>query len=253
MLRRSPLTHCVAVLGLTSTLLTGCEGFSNLFGDAKSRVNFFVGHHASPDENGNIPDLSSVNGMRVFENDSGWIVSLTQGYVVTSGATLHGCDNRMHEADLFWGTLAEDFSQTDFDVSSLGQLDVKKGNYCKVTVHYGPYDVNDGYAARGGDILAGKTIFLAGFADRGEERVLFEVQSTGSLAVDVDLSAIEDGDPLHVSGDESFPVELTLTKTYDRFFDGIDFSELAALDMDEQVMAVLQLETRVTEGTDILY
>ena len=41
--------------------------------------------------------------------------------------------------------------------------------------------------------------------------------------------------PVRVTGDEDFPVELTLAKTYDRLFDGIDFgaadeADLIALD-----------------------
>jgi len=55
--------------------------------------------------------------------------------------------------------------------------------------------------------------------------------------------------PLVVTGDENFPLELTLSKTYDRFFDGIDFSEMGALDMNEQALAVLEFESRVAPGT----
>ena len=58
-------------------------------------------------------------------------------------------------------------------------------------------------------------------------------------------------DPLAISAEEPFPVDLTLSKTYDRFFDGIDFDGFDSADMDANIMAVLELETRVAFGTRV--
>ena len=44
------------------------------------------------------------------------------------------------------------------------------------------------------------------------------------IVVDVDLSQVDDGAPLRISGGEDFPVELVLSKTYGRLFDAVDFN-----------------------------
>lgn len=242
-LRRLASTAAVATALLTTT---GCEKFEQLFeGESRATVNFFVAHHAS----GELKAAQNMKDYRVFTNDEGWEITLTSAYVVTSGVTLHRCSGETIDIELFWGTLAEDLARSSDDTFTLGGTEVKGGDYCGLTVHYGPYDLQDGYAERDADLIAGNTVLLGGGAQKGGDMVPFQVVAQGSLDVFLDLSTFENGEPLHIRGDEPFPVELTLTKTYDAFFDGVDFSAMEHLDMTQQVLTVLEFETDVVEGT----
>ena len=66
--------------------------------------------------------------------------------------------------------------------------------------------------------------------------------------VPVDLSTLDDERPLHVDPDAPFPDELTITKTYDRYFDGLDFTALDGVDVTQQLGAALEDHTRATLG-----
>ena len=93
---------------------------------------------------------------------------------------------------------------------------------------------------------------LAGKRDRVVSNV--EVDLHGNIAVvtgDLDISTIMNGGPLKITAEEAFPVDLTLSKTYDRFFDGVDFSSFSEDDVNANIMAVLELETRVAFGTRV--
>ena len=84
----------------------------------------------------------------------------------------------------------------------------------------------------------GLTVYLEGVAERGDERVPFEIAVEGQADVFVDLGS------LRISGEEPFPVEVTVTKTYDRFFDGVDFSDFDHDEVATNAFAILELETR---------
>ena len=74
--------------------------------------------------------------------------------------------------------------------------------------------------------------------------VPFEVEVASASDVHLDLAAGPDG-PLNISGNEPFPVELTVSKTYDRLFDGVDFSDFSEEDRAANAVAILELETAV--------
>ena len=235
-------------LGLVTALLgSGCDLIDAFEDEGKTQVQVFTTHHATS-EDGQMPVLGGDGEQRVFQSDEGWTITLTEGYVVTSGVTLIGCDGATRELDLYWGALAEDLNVEDLELASVGSVQSGPGEYCGMTVHYGPFDAETSDVEPRSAEVDGATIFLAGAAERDGEIVPFQIRATGSLDVDLDLNA-ELGQPLRITGNENFPVELTLSKTYDRFFDGIDFSAMGELDMATQTLAVLELETRVDPGT----
>lgn len=236
-------------LGLAASIATaGCElGVLDDLQERSTMVHVFATHHATPEE-GSIPDRGGDGQHRVFDTDDGWEITLVKGYVVTTGITLHRCDGTQKSLDLFRGTIVEDIRSTDLGLSTVGGTELRAGTLlCAMTVHYAPLDETGADAD-----IEGATVYLHGVAKRGdEEMVPFEIRAHGPLDVELDLSTIQDGGPLEVTGKEHFPIELTLSKTYDQFFDAIDFTEMAQLDMGEHVLAVLEGVTRVAPGTRV--
>ena len=98
------------------------------------------------------------------------------------------------------------------------------------------------------EAVDGASVFLKGVADKDGQKIPFTIRSERSVDVVVDVSALDNGQPFEVKADTSFPPELLLSKTYDRFFDGVDFTD-SSIDLEEQVWAVLEVETRVSLGT----
>ena len=244
MVRGQILIATIALLGTLAA--TGCEFFDAFKpGTGQTVVNVFATHHATP-ENGVVPDRGGDGEARVFENDEGWTIHLSMGYVTTRGVTLHRCDGDAMPVDVYFGSLAEDLSSADLDRFTIGGTEVGRVDLCAMTVHYGPFDAATDEKPDGVEIedVDGYTLVLAGFARRGEDTVPFDIRTDASLDVHLYLSVTQDG-PVRVTGDEDFPVELTLSKTYDRFFDGVDFGAVSEEDLTAQAVALLEFETRI--------
>jgi hypothetical protein len=104
-----------------------------------------------------------------------------------------------------------------------------------------------------GDVT-GATVYLRGAARMGDgESVQFELRASGDLDVDLDLSDLEgDGNPMTVDRQEDFPRELTVSKTYDRFFDGVDFATFDPEALEAELLDILEAETRISDGPRVL-
>lgn len=233
----------LGVFALTAlTALSGCDQLFDALGeDSSTVVNVFATHHATPTD-GLVPDRGGDGEVRVFDNDEGWTVNLTEGFVTISGVTLDRCDGMAMPVDLYLGSVPENLKQADLDRISVGGTEVGAAEFCGMTVHYGPYNAESDPSPEGieAEAIDGTTVHLKGFAERGEAQVQFEVEVAERLDVHIDLAQ-----PLRVTGDEPFPLEITLAKTYDRFFDGVDFDDVDELDLEAHVTAILELETRV--------
>jgi hypothetical protein len=228
-------------LGLVLLASAGCDILEDL-DNPRTLVNVAVTHHATP-EAGAFPDRGADGETRTFETDEGWSVILDTAYVTTSAVTLHRCDEGEVAFDFYWGPLAEDMRAQDLDMKTLAAEAVRRSEFCGMTLQYGPDpgDVSD--VSRGG-----ATFYLEGTAAKDGIVLPFTVSSFETLDVSLDLSTMDGGDPLVVEGGEDVPVELTVSKTYDRFFDGIEFGSASAADLQAQVAAVLVLETSVSRG-----
>ena len=56
---------------------------------------------------------------------------------------------------------------------------------------------------------------------------------------------------MKVGQKENFPKELLVSKTYDRFFDGIDFADFDQSALEDELLETIDLESQVQEGTTV--
>jgi hypothetical protein len=248
-------TLAAAALSFTTLFgAAGCDLIEAFKNEDTTLVQLMVTHHSTP-ENGTFPSLS-VGDAATFETDEGWTVSLRSAYITTADASLHGCSGNSVEFESFRGPLPEDINAEDLDLLTFAGVEVEAGSFCGMTVEYGPF-VADDETARDYQIgddankIRNATYYFEGVAHKDGVSVDFELTGNGSVSVDLDISAIMNGGPLKISAQEPFPVDLTLSKTYDRFFDGVDFSTSDSEDMNANIMAVLELETRIAFGTRV--
>ena len=248
------MSRCtVLALGLaTASPAAGCELVDAFAPEPTSLIQVMVTHHGTP-ENGEFPDrTTSLEGNREFDNDEGWTVTLTRAYVVTADVELRQCSGEPVPLRQYWGPLPEDLGEEDLDLFTYGGTPIEQATLCGATVTYGPYRPTEetarNYTMPDDMRLDGLTFYLRGYAVRGEELVEFELSSSEPIVSDVDFV----GGPVRVTGEEAFPVELTLSKTYDRFFDGIDFATSSQEDLVANVLAVLGVETFAVEGTELM-
>jgi len=248
-------TLAAAALSLTTVFgAAGCDLIDAFKNEDTTLVQLMVTHHATP-QDGTFPSLS-VGDAATFETDEGWTVSLRSAYITTADATLHSCSGSSVEFESFRGPLPEDINGEDLDLLTFAGVEVEAGSFCGMTVEYGPFVADDETARdyqMGDDAnkIRNATYYFEGVAHKGDVAVDFELTGDGTVAVDLDLSTIMNGGALRISAEEPFPVDLTLSKTYDRFFDGVDFSTSDSDDMNANIMAVLELETRIAFGTRV--
>jgi len=238
-----------ATLSATAILGAGCDLLEALNDEGSTLIQLMVTHHATP-QNGQFPDLSDGE-LRTFDNDEGWTVFLQTALVTTSHATLHACQGESIEFDSYWGPLPENIGAADLDLLSFAAVEVEAGQYCDMTVKYGPFTPTAEGMQNVKDELDGATYYFKGVAQKGELSIDFELSGSEITSVDLDISTVMHGGPLAISADEPFPVELTLSKTYDRFFDGMDFETASIEDLNANIMATLEIETRVSFGTRV--
>ena len=243
-------------LGLLSSMLALATGCGLINQPSRVTAKLFASHSGTPTDAG-YPDLGDENTTRVFFNDLGWQLSIAELYVTTAGVTLVRCGEDEGTAiEMFWGSCPEDFiGSNDRQTLGLGAATLSEGRFCRLDVNFGPfiYDPEvDDHIVPDNPEVEGTTIFLRGIARRGEgdarEEVRFELTSDAELSVQIDISELEDGDPLHLA-DDPFGRNLTVVKFYDRFFDGIDFADYQPAELEAAILAGLEFDTVVYNGT----
>lgn len=244
----------LSILILAAVVTPGCEQLDAAFGVGHDRalVEVLTTHHGTA-ENGVIPDLGGDGQVRVFDTDTGWTVTLTDAFVVTRDVTLESCDGKEIAVKLYDGAVAEDIKVSDLDLTSVGGTQLGGVSLCGLTVTYGQFngDPSTMPDQRSADMVEGATVYLRGAADKGTEHVAFEIRALDQAVAHLDLSSMSNGGPLRISGSEAFPVELTVSKTYDRFLDGVDFSNYDQQSLEADLGDILVSQTRVTLGQKI--
>jgi hypothetical protein len=202
-------------------------------------VNVYADHHPSPID-GMIPEMPPQP--LIFETDEGWEIVLLDSVVTTSGVALESCGGDAYDAEMYFGPLPEDLTRELDEPEGIGTAEVPGGRYCRVVAEYGPYlaETDDRFP-NPVPAAEGKTVYLRGSATKGDARVEFEVSEDFRVGAPVVLPS-----PLTVDSDASVVQSVLVTKTYDRFFEGIDFTELGAVDWRAQIEETLVAETRVT-------
>ncbi|HFE43889.1 MAG TPA: hypothetical protein ENJ18_00130 [Nannocystis exedens] len=223
-------------------------------------ISVFAAHHPRRGDDGKFPEYGFDNKPRTWTNDAGWEVNLTESYIVITGASLVACDGTEYPLSTPFGPLPEYLNWTDFDVTVLGSTEIPEGDYCDLRVDYGPYRAEaaamaneDPHVVPSGRDLEGITIFLAGRAIKDDMTVDFALISGESNSSVFELRE-GDGMPAPFTVvDEGGGLKATIGKTYDRFFDGIDFAtyEADSESINAGLMTILVEETRAYRGTTI--
>lgn len=241
-----------AVVWTAIGMVSGCgvDGWIDGLSERSTQVDVFVGHTATAID-GVYPDLGEEDEFRTFPNDLGWMITLVDGFVVTREATIESCDGARRSVDFWRGPVVESLLGSDSDLLTAGNAELEPGEYCKLHVVYGPYEVEQDADRRTIDVdIEGRTLMMASEAALGDDMIPVDFELRERVEVTLDLSSIDDGQPLTIRGDEHFPLEVSLWKTYDRFFDGIDFgrSDSPGDAVSRGAAATLQGETRVNLG-----
>jgi hypothetical protein len=234
----------LAALLPTLALGTGCE-FLDQLNQHTGIVDVFAASHGTPDDQGNLP---TRNGQQlIFVNDMGWQIFIDEAYVTTGGVTLQACDGERFDVELYWGPLAEDIGETaDSELAGLGGVRANSGTYCEMLVEYAP----TAEEVPNPDAI-GTTVYLTGSALKDGQHIDFLWKSEVAVEAEVDISAIENGSAFRISEDQQFSKKITVSKSYDRFFDGVDFAEtLTQGDIDALVAASLKDGTIAKAGAD---
>jgi hypothetical protein len=239
---------------VVSLSLLGCSAFE----DNGTLAYVFSTHHAAPVD-GVIPNAGEDEQPRVFDNDQGWTITLVDSFITTSSATLVRCDGAVFPLTMFWGPCPEDMREEDLEVLTVAGEEIPPGSYCQLQVGYGPYQVpqiEPGSEETSHQIpesagVDGSTVYLRGLAERDDQSIEFELRTGSNVMVALDLSQIEGGSPMNVTTDEDFPKELTVAKTYDLLFEGIDFATYDANAYESELPDLLEDVTAVYSGTVI--
>lgn len=258
-------TQCSTSRGLAAaatvlTVLTAGCGALDRFEDGGATVFVYATHHATP-ENGAFPGRGEDSMPRVFDSTDGWTVTLLEAYVTISSVTLVACSGTEYEMNMFWGPCPEDFKDQDLATLTVAGNRVGDGDYCGLRVTYDAYqtpvideDVEETrHETPTNPMVDGSTIYMRGAAQMGDGMFnQFELSTGETVVVELDLSEIEgEGAPFNVAHREDFPKELLISKTYDRFFDGLDFDPLDVGAAEAQMPAILEAQTRVSLGTNV--
>jgi hypothetical protein len=253
-----PSLHRRTSLIAASLLLAGCGVIDLIKGDEVATVRMFATHAGTPTEDG-FPDYGDSITTRVFTNDMGWLISLSEVYVTTAEVRLVECSAELgKEVEMFWGACPEDFINTDDrDSLALGAITIEDGEYCRVDVTFAPYVPSEQSADHinpANPMIENNTILITGVARRGEgpdlEEVPFQVITDEPVTARALIAEIENGTPLTLD-DENFPRDLTILKTYDTFFEGIDFSVATPAEIEAAVLAALEFDTVIYSGSEI--
>ena len=251
--RVSLLPACLLFTASTFAL-AGCDAIGALksFEEDSNDLVVYTTHYATP-ENGIFPDRGADSEARVFENDLGWRVVLTNAYVVTAAVELVSCKGNQVPVDMYWGPCPEDMTTTDLDSAAIGGMVTPAALYCEIIIDYGNYDPDASGSSEfkhpipDDPEVVGATIYLAGYAELGDQSVPFDLRYTDSVSTTLDISTIDDGAPFRVEKG-TMQAELTLSKTYDAFFQGVDFTNLDEAALTARLGDILVDQTRASVG-----
>jgi len=242
-----------------ASLVAGCDALE----PDDSLLYVFSTHHATPEE-GTFPDRGGDDMPRVFDNGDGWTVTLLESYITIRDITVLACDGTAYPLEMFWGPCPEDLRSEDLDILTVAGRKLPEGHYCTLVVDYGPYETPEMdpaeeepeedtlHDAPENEAVDGSTVYLNGGAiSETTDPIEFELRTTSTVTVELDLSEIENGAPLYIGHHDAFPAELTVSKTYDRFLDGVDFTAFDENAVEDDLEDRLRDATRVQEGTEV--
>lgn len=244
---------------LTVAVMTGsgCELFQK-----SSTVSLAISHHGARLGSGMLPDYGPPDAARVFPNDAGWEVTMSEAVITTTAAQIESCDGETHTFSTPYGPLPEYQLDRDKDIVEFASVSLPEGTYCKLRVEYGRYQAaaaaeapDTPYELQGHAEVEGLTVYMAGTAERigsdPREIVNWGFKTANTAIVEIDISKLDDGKPFTVTGEEPGGRALTVGKTYDAFFRGLDFKAYDPAMIDATLLDVLSDETYVVVGSQV--
>lgn len=232
--------------------------------DAGSVETILNAAHHGARVDGQLPDYGEPEQSRVFTNDMGWTITLSEGFVVTAAAQLEACDGEPVAVEMPFGPFPEYWVAQDKNVTDFGIAELPQGKYCKLILDYGRYRGDVAAAAtdvpfpvKRPEIVEGRTLYLLGYASKpdgagGEISQNFIFESAETIRVDLDLSKLSlSGGPFSIAGDEVAPPNLTVLKAYDALFQGVDFANLDVAAYNASLPDRLIANTSIVLGTSV--
>ncbi|MDC0722681.1 hypothetical protein [Nannocystis bainbridge] len=237
--------------------LAACESLL----EPKTKVALAISHHGTRNTSGVLPNYGEPDAARVFVNDMGWEVNLAEGVIVMTAAQVESCAGESFDFELPYGPFPEYQLSQDQDLVDFASVELPEGTYCKLRVEYGRYQsslaeqaFDTPYALKGHAQVEGLTVYLAGTAkdpSGKHEGANWKFQTNQTSIVELDLSKAEDGRPFAITGKEPGGRALTVAKTYDAFFRGIDFADYDTEAVSGRLLEVLNADTYVRVGSQI--
>jgi hypothetical protein len=250
---RSMLLNFFLSVAAGSTV-SGCDWFAV---DEGGQVNVFTAHHGTAVSSA-FPSYGAEGISRVFTNDLGWTIRLTEAYVTTKNVELVACNGGTTDVSLYWGPWAEDIIAIgDTLVQGIGGVTSEPSSFCSVRVSYQPFYYNEITTAGGENTpsnaeMDGQTVLLSYVASLDGNEISGTFTTQAAVIAEIDTASIIDDGPIKVAADQRVPVEITLSKTYDKFFEGIDFLTATDADIEASVLASLEMDSKATIGTYLL-
>ena len=251
--------HLPIALIALAMLSSGCRLGELFNGKSVATVEVFATHAGTPDGDKQFPDYGEGGTTRVFVNDMGWEVALGEIYVTQAKVEVVPCGApKGTPIEMFWGPCPEDFVIEDDRITvPLGAVTVDDGEYCSLRLTVAPYIVDPGterHIIPENPAAMGTSVYIVGVARQGEGNdmveIPFEVITDEPLTVDLDISKLENNRPVKLE-DENYPRPLTILKTYDTFFEGIDFATAGPADLKAAVFSAIELDTIVYNGSSV--
>ena len=247
---------CRVSAAVVAVSLSGCEALLN----PTATVSLAISHHGTRDANGVLPDFGEPDAARIFVNDMGWEIMLSEAVIVMTAAQIESCGGESFAFELPYGPFPEHQLSQDKDLIDFATADLPEGTYCKLRVEYGRYQAalaeqafDTPYNLKGHAPVEGLTVFLSGTASRadGTGAVANFGFMTANTAIVELLSKGEDGRPFQVTGKEPGGKALLVGKTYDAFFRGLDFDNHDPDAISAGLLEVLASETYVKVGVSV--
>jgi hypothetical protein len=250
---RSEWRSVLATLAMVG--LASCEALLN----PTTKVSLAISHHGSRGEDGVLPNCGGDGAARIVTTDLGWEIILSEAVIVMTAAQIESCTGETFNFDLPYGPLPESQLDRDLDRIDFAMTELPEGSYCKLRVEYGRYQsalaeqaFDEPYPIQTSAPIEGLTIYLAGQAKSPTgEKVHFGFQTANTELVELDLSASENGRPFTITTKEPGGKTLTVAKTYDAFFRGLDFSDFDEAELEASLLKVLNGETYVIAGSQL--
>lgn len=252
---RRPWVHGAALVAVL--MGSGCELFQK-----SAKVSLAITHHGTRLDTGELPDFGVPDAARIFPNDMGWEITMQEGVIVTTVAQIEACGGEVFTFSMPYGPLPEYQLDRDQDLIDFATTTLPEGTYCTLRIEYGRYQKaaadaaeDTPYALKGYADVEGLTVYLAGTAEDiagSSGKIVNWGFKTGETAiVEIDISKLDGGSPFRITGDEPAGRALTVVKTYDAFFRGIDFLNYDPAAVDAGLLGVLSEETYVVVGTQV--